>query len=120
MVGAGGTRLPRRLTQMQVLDGLPVVHKPKAKYVGSTLKIRNELAVRAKGWARRHGGTKGKKNKKKKRDAVDGGGGSSEEEDDNTLTGLEEGVEAEEIWVHVTPEPAVMEQLRLRLRETST
>ncbi|KAK8048188.1 hypothetical protein PG994_009918 [Apiospora phragmitis] len=91
----------QRLSQMKALDSLPVVHKPKAKKIGSALKIRHELTVRAKGWARRHGGGKTKQNKKK-----------NEDEDDDTLTGLEEGVEADEIWVHVTPEPAVMERLR--------
>lgn len=126
--GVGGS-LKQRLTQMRELEGLPVVHKPKAKYVGSALKIRHELALRAKGWTRRHGGAKLKKKKPKPKTnksddktesseeqvgAAVGDRDEEEEEEDDTLTGLEEGVEADEIWVHVTPEAAVMEQLRER------
>ncbi|KAK8041728.1 Platelet-activating factor acetylhydrolase [Apiospora rasikravindrae] len=110
---SGNNRLPQqRLTQMKELEDLPTVHKPKAKNVGSALKIRHELALRARGWTRRHGGAAVKKAKEKKdgkaRTAAAGGGNESSD----TLTGLEEGVEADEIWVHVTPEPAVMERLR--------
>ncbi|KAK8026387.1 Platelet-activating factor acetylhydrolase [Apiospora marii] len=121
-----------RLTEMRELEELPVVHKPKAKYIGSALKIRHELTLRAKGWTRRHGGAKlqkkrpePKRNKKEinKTESSEGLGGAAagvecdeeieeEQEEDDTLTGLEEGVEAEEIWVHVTPEAAVMERLR--------
>ncbi|KAK8139438.1 1-alkyl-2-acetylglycerophosphocholine esterase [Apiospora sp. TS-2023a] len=128
--GAVGGRLRRHLTQMQELEDLPVVHKPKAKYVGSALKIRHELALRAKGWTRRHGGAKLQKKKptpkkggnNNKTESSEGLGSAAAEgdrddaveegEEDDTLTGLEEGVEADEIWVHVTPEPAVMERLR--------
>ena len=110
-VGAGvvGTRLQRRLTQLRELDSLPTVHKPKPKNVGSALKIPNEMAVRARGWVRRHGGAKAVKTPVEKRKQEGSGG-----ETDDTLTGLEEGVEAEEIWVHCAPELGVMEQLRLR------
>ncbi|KAK6843856.1 platelet-activating factor acetylhydrolase- isoform II-domain-containing protein [Apiospora arundinis] len=115
--GVVGTRLQRRLTQMKELDSLPVVHKPEAKYVGSALKIPNELAVRARGWARRHGGKKAlEKTSEKMKKKQDSGG--EEGEVDDTLTGLEEGVEAEEIWVHATPEAAVMEELRRRRRRS--
>ncbi|KAK8872605.1 Platelet-activating factor acetylhydrolase [Apiospora arundinis] len=115
--GVVGTRLQRRLTQMKELDSLPVVHKPEAKYVGSALKIPNELAVRARGWARRHGGKKALEKTKKKEEVV-GDEERREGEVDDTLTGLEEGVEAEEIWVHATPEAAVMEELRRRRRRS--
>ncbi|KAK7952786.1 1-alkyl-2-acetylglycerophosphocholine esterase [Apiospora aurea] len=46
----GNRRLPQRLTQMEELEDLPAVHKPKAKKVGSALRIRHELALRARGW----------------------------------------------------------------------